>query len=74
MIQFGSIRISGEHISGVGSGMGLGRSTRISDLGLILSGLLFTHERIGCRAYLDTFGFAKSFFVVRKEFVILITG
>jgi len=36
MVRFGSIRVSGplsaEHISGVGSGMGLGRSVRVSGL------------------------------------------
>jgi len=43
MVQFGSIRVSGslsgEHISGVGSGMGLGRSVRISGPGSVLPGL-----------------------------------
>ena len=43
MVRFGPIRVSGplsdEHISGVGSGMGPGRSVRISGLGSILPGL-----------------------------------
>jgi len=43
MVRFGSIRVSGplsgEHISGVGSGMGSGRSVRISGLWSVLSGL-----------------------------------
>jgi len=44
MVRFGSIRISGplsgEHISGVGSDMGPGRSIRILGLGSVLSDLL----------------------------------
>ena len=43
MVRFGSIRVSGplsgEHISGVGSGMGPGRSVRVSGLGSVLPGL-----------------------------------
>ena len=41
---FGSIRVSGplsgEHISGVESGMGPGHSVRVSDLGSVLPDLL----------------------------------
>jgi len=43
MVRVGSIRISGplsgEHILGVGSGMGPDRSIRLSSLGLVLLGL-----------------------------------
>ena len=43
MVRFGSIRVSGplsgEHISGVGSDMGLDRSVRILNLGSVLSDL-----------------------------------
>jgi len=43
MTRFGSIRVSSkllsEHISGVGSSMGPGRSVQISDLGSVLPGL-----------------------------------
>ena len=43
-VWFGSIRVSGllsgEHISGVGSGMGPGRSVRVSGLGSVLPGLV----------------------------------
>ena len=43
MVRFGSIRVSGplsgEHISGVGSGMGLGHSVRVLGLGSVLPGL-----------------------------------
>ena len=43
MVRFGSIGVSGplpdEHISGVGSGMGPGRSVRVSGLGSVLPGL-----------------------------------
>ena len=44
MVRFGSIRVpgplSGEHISGVGSGMSLNRSVQISGLRSVLPGLL----------------------------------
>ena len=44
MVRVGSIWVSssllGEHISGVGSGMGLGRSVRVSGLGSVLLGLV----------------------------------
>jgi len=44
MVRFGSIRVSGpfsgEHISGVRSGMGPDRSVRVSGLWSVLSGLL----------------------------------
>jgi len=47
MVWFSSIRISGalsgEHISGVGSGMGLGRSVRTSGLGSVFSGLVVAY-------------------------------
>ena len=39
MVRFGSIRVSGEHISGVGSGMVSGSSVRVSGLGSVLPGL-----------------------------------
>jgi len=42
--SFGSIRVSGplsgEHISGVGSGMGLGSSVWVAGLGSVLPGLV----------------------------------
>jgi len=48
MVRFGSIRVSsalsGEHISSVGSGMGPGRSVRVSSLGSVLPGLPMTHH------------------------------
>ena len=44
MVRFGSIRVSGplsgEHISGIGSGIGPGRSVRVSNLESVLLGLL----------------------------------
>jgi len=44
IVQFGSIRVSGplsgEHISGVGSGVDPGRSVRISGLRSVLPGLI----------------------------------
>ena len=44
MVRFGSIRVSGplsgEPISGVGSGMGTGHSVRVSGLGSVLPGLV----------------------------------
>ena len=39
MVRVGSIRLSGEHISGVGSGMGSSHSVRVSGLGSVLPGL-----------------------------------
>ena len=52
MVRFGSIRVSGplsgEHISGVGSGMGPGRTAvRVSGLGSVLPGL-HTYISIEC--------------------------
>ena len=44
MVRVGSIRVSGpvsgEHISGVGSGMGPGHSVRVSGLGSVLPSLI----------------------------------
>ena len=49
MVRFGSIRVSGplsgEHISGFGSGMGPGRSVRVSGLGSVLSGLCMSTSK-----------------------------
>jgi len=51
MAQLGSIRISGllsgEHISGVGSGMHPSCSVRVSDLGLVLPGLVSSIFHMG---------------------------
>ena len=48
MVWFGSIRVSGpfsgEHNSGVGSGMGPGRSVRVSGLGSVLPGLVLSSK------------------------------
>ena len=48
MVRVGSIRVSGplsgEHISGVGSGMGPGHSVRVSGLGSVLPGLVLGSE------------------------------
>ena len=48
MVRFGSIRVSGplsgDHISGVGSGMDPDRSVRVSGLGSVLPGLYKYYE------------------------------
>ena len=63
MVQFGSIRVSdplsGEHISGVGSGMGPGCSVRVSGLGSVLPGLLNIIATLNVKSMFKWYGNMK---------------